>query len=292
VQDHAHGCSGDVYALVAALAGLDVGPDFPRVIELTAAIAGVSAAPSNDADHRRREFDQEHAERQSRRDLAEQAATMAAMWNGLDRRSVGGERYLEIERGTDPTPLRHRNVVRFGRRGEPAAALRDLVTGDVVGVQFRAIGGSEPKVRSASGSRVSGAALVGRVAELDPLGCDVAVVCEGLMDSLTAVVAFPGCAVYGAGGAQQLSGIAAVVAPRIKAIRGLMLLIPQADRPGIEGSAAAVRAAQAAGLELDRDLVLVELVVDRIEHHDLNDAYRAGWRWRWPDDLSRPGEPA
>jgi hypothetical protein len=42
-HDHAHGCSGDVFALLAALAGIDVRQDFRRVLELAADIAGVEA---------------------------------------------------------------------------------------------------------------------------------------------------------------------------------------------------------------------------------------------------------
>jgi hypothetical protein len=163
--------------------------------------------------------------------------------------------------------------------------MRHLETGAIVGIQYRAAAGKG--FRTADWSDADESALVGRVAELDREGADVAVLVEGLADTLAARLAFPGCVVFGAAGAGAMESIAEAVAPRIAEIGGWFLMVPDDDGPGVENTADAVRAAMNAQLRLatvPRDLVGRALVhvVDIGEHHDLADAWRAGWRWCWP----------
>lgn len=279
--DHAHGCRGDVFALVAGLAGLDVARDYPKVVKLTAELAGLTS--EQDPERERRITERRRAEDdRRRREQAEQArlvAEMADRWTALDRRSNVGERYL-AGRGLDPKELRDRgDVVRFSPGGDPAVALRDLASGAIVGIQYRKLSGDGGKLRCERGSQLAGSALSGRASELDPDGVDVAVIVEGLADVLAAHLAFPGCAIFGAAGWQQLERIAGAIAPRVMECRGWLLISVDDDEQGVTGAAAATNAAREAGLTLDRDLHLLELG----EHHDLADAYRAGWRFTWPE---------
>lgn len=210
-----------------------------------------------------------------------------AAWQALERRSAVGERYLQA-RGFDPHELRERGLVRFHKSGSIAVVLRDLLTGEICGIQYRRIDGAEPKVLTARGSKCSGAALHGRVADLAPDGVDVAVIVEGLADTLAASLAFPGCAVYGAPGAGQLAGIATAIARRVRDVRGWLLIVVDDDDIGVRRAADAVNAAKSAGLHYvplaEQSLKGASEVrlVDIGEHHDLADAWKAGWRYRWP----------
>lgn len=202
-------------------------------------------------------------------------------WQWLDRRSFVGERYLQ-NRGLDPVALRE--VVRFHpRHGSPALALREIGTGNVCGLQYRRVDDGEPKTITARGSRCTGAALHGQLADLEHGTVDVAVVVEGFADTLAAILTWPGCAVFGAAGAGQLARVAGAVATRVRDVDGWLLLVPHDDDEGVRAGIAAARAAREAGLVLDRDLQLPDLG----DHKDLADAWRAGWRWSWPD--SRDG---
>lgn len=199
-----------------------------------------------------------------------------AAWANLATRSPVGERYL-AGRGLNPIDLQ--GVVKYSSAGSPTLPLRDLVTGEAVGSQYRRIDGASegPKVLSTRGSRCSGAALHGRLAELAGDGVDVAIVCEGLADTLAAFLAWPGCAVFGSPGAAQLERMTLAIAPHVRAIRGWLLLVSDADEIGIRQGVRAAQAALSCGLVLDRDLHLVDLG----EHHDLADAWAHGWRWAW-----------
>jgi hypothetical protein len=202
---------------------------------------------------------------------------MPAVWEALDRRSLVGERYL-LGRGINPADLRATgDVVRYSDRGEIAVPMRDLATGAVAGVQYRAAFGKG--FRSEPYSKADGSALAGCVTDIDPEGVDVAVIVEGLADTLAARLAFGGCAVFGAPGKSHMATIAAAVVPRLVAARGWLLIVPDVD--GGAGEFEATRAARVAieaGLVLDRDLHLVDVRPE----HDLADAWRGGWRWRWP----------
>lgn len=283
---HGHDCGGDLLDLLAGAEGIDRKRELPKLIDLAAKLAGI-APQDPDLDRRIREHiaaDRARVEQEAReRDCA--IAAMPALWDSLERRSLVGERYLE-GRGLEPLVLRTQgDVVRYSDRGEIALPMRHLETGAVVGVQYRSAG--EKGFRTAEWSDADDSAMVGRVAELDRDGADVAVLVEGLADTIAARLAFPGCVVFGAAGAGAMESIAEAVAPRIAEIGGWFLLMSDDDDTGVLNTVDAVRAAMNAGLRLapsPGDLVGRDRVhvIDLGEHHDLADAWRAGWRWCWP----------
>ncbi len=279
---HAHSCRGDLLALVAGLAGLDARRDFRAVLAIAADLAGVSASDGGRRPHRPARLVRQEPPQPER--LAKDWETL---WSGLARSNAAGERYL-AGRGIDAAALaRSGDIVRHSRHGAPTVPLRDLATGAICGLQSRRIDGGEPKTPAWRGSRLKGAALAGRLVDLDADGADVAVLCEGLADTLCACLAWPGCAVFGAPGEGQLEGVAAAVAPRVAELGGWLIIVPDDDQAGIGAAARAVKAAVAAGLALvEADAALDGAgqirLVDLESHHDLADAWRAGWRWRWP----------
>jgi hypothetical protein len=220
---------------------------------------------------------------------ARQIAEMPTRWRALEPRHAGGEAYLREERGIESLALPP-GVVRYTRAGWPSIAVRDLETGAIVGYQSRRILpciGKESKVTSCPGSKLKGSALHGRLADLDPDGCDVAVLVEGLMDSAAAILAFPTCAVFGAAGWEHMGTIAAALAPRVKAMRGWLVLVPHDDDAGADGAADAMRAAANAGLTIADDDAGLDgasslRLLDLGPYNDLAEAWRAGIRWIWP----------
>lgn len=267
------GARGDVFTLIGRYAGET---SFAAARTIAMQIAGLSDTRDPEMERRlaerRRQADERR--RRERADLDALRSRLAQSWERYALNNEIGARYLD-SRGIPSTDLRH--VVRYSEHGYPALPLRDLATGAIVGIQHRHTEpGADPKIHTVTGSQVAGSALSGRLSDLAPEGADVAVLVEGLADTLVAHLAFPGCAVFGAPGADQLETIARAVAPQVVEARGCVLLVPDNDDGGIRGAAKAVRAAERSGLELDRDLLLVDLG----EHHDLADAWRAGWRWR------------
>ena len=122
--------------------------------------------------------------------------------------------------------------------------------------------------------------LVGKVGDLDVTrgGPDVAILTEGIADTLASVLAFPGCVVVGASGADRLPHIAAAISPRLVEVRGWLLVVPHVDGgKGEECAADTVIAAERAWLKLDESIHLVDVR----PHKDLADAWRDGWRWSW-----------
>ena len=269
---HGHPCGGDMLDLIAAAHDIDRKRELPKLLELAAGIAGIM--PSS-PDIERRIAERIATDRaRHERDLIERATAQAAMssrWESLDRRSLVGEHYLQ-GRGFNPDELRAQgDIIRYAESGDVALAMRSFDDDTIVGIHYRAPIGKgfhcEPW------SEPDGSALIGRLGELDRDGVDVAVVVEGLADSLAARLAFTGCAVFGAAGAAHLDTVTTAVANR-----SWMLLVVDDDDTGVENGADAIIAAQAAGLELDRNFLLVDIG----EQHDLADAYKAGWRWTWP----------
>lgn len=276
---------GSIYDLIRGFAGLD---SFRAAVERAAEIAGVDVSlqisPELVAERRRKAAERRAADEAR---AAEMRARMPELWAECSERSLTGETYLK-DRGIDPRKLRH--VLRYLKGYAPALPLRDLATGEVVGIQSRTpAANAEPKSPMLEGSCARGAALWGRVTDLDPDGVDVAVLVEGVADTLVAHLTWPGCAIYGAPGWEQLASIASAVAPRVAACRGSLLIVPHLDPDdqGATGAAEAIRACVDAGLTLappdaGLDGASTVRLVDLGEHKDLADAYRAGWRWLWP----------
>jgi len=288
-------CRGNIFGLIAALAGLDVQREFTRVIELGASIAGV--APDRDPAESARRRDEYQARlaanvRQTAQERAAAEERVPLLWSKLATRHPDtGEPYL-AGRGIDPAELRARgDVVRYRPDGAPCVLLHSF-DGRPVNVIARQID-REPKILSLDirrtlgrhevrGSHSTIGTLVGCVSDLDTTGggLDVAVLVEGVTDSIAAVLAFPGCVVLGANGWYRMAEIAAAVAPRIVKARGWLLVAADDDEQGVAGASDALRVAVDAGLVLRKSVRAIELGV----HKDLAEAWRAGWRWTWPDD--------
>jgi hypothetical protein len=287
-------CKGDALDLLAAFAGLDRSR-FPELLELAAPIAGITA--DTDPAERAR-IRAEHAARRearARRATEQRAAAEArvpALWAALAVHHPKGERYL-ASRGLDPIALRARgDLVRYYREGSPAVLLHSLEDGRPINIARRQVD-REPKILTLSiarelgldehevdGSFSTAGTLVGRVTDIDPDGVDVAVIVEGVTDSIAAALAFDTCAIVGANGWYQMPRVAAAVAPRLVIARGWLLVAVDNDEQGIEGAGAAMRAAVNAGLTLRKSIRAIELGA----HRDLAAAWAAGWRWAWPDD--------
>jgi hypothetical protein len=224
---------------------------------------------------------------------------MPFIWKSLDRRHVTGEGYLR-ERGIDPKPLFERDAVRYSKLGDPAVRLHDLATGNLTGIQYRMLRG-DSKLLVHPGSQTAGSSLIGRLTKLEKVR--VAIIVEGLADTLVAHLIWPEAAVFGAAGAEQLENIATVVGAAVARRRGILLIVPDNDPDdpngqvgvGIRCAARAVIAATAAGLELvdqvrksdQAKIQIVDLGKNLADqrHHDLADAWKCSrWRWRWPEE--------
>lgn len=276
-QCHAHGCSGDALALVAAAAGLDVRRDFGAVLGIAAEIAGVT--PATGRDDRQRAAARAHlearraaAEAADRDRQAEAGRRAAARWGELPTRCPRGEGYL-ASRGLDPAALTAAGVVRFAAAG-PAVALHDAA-GAVVNVITRAIDpGDGPKVRSMTGATITGT-MIGAVPAIrrrSDGARPVVVVTEGMTDALAATLAWPRAVVLGASGADAYRRVIAMASAAISASGARALLCIDDDESGRRAGVAAVETARAGGV------VDALEVVDLAHHHDLAAAYSAGWR--------------
>ena len=218
---------------------------------------------------------------------------MPAIWKTLDRRHITGEAYLR-DRGIDPEFLFAADAVRYSKLGDPAVRLHDLATGNLTGIQYRMLNG-DTKLLAHPGSQTAGAALLGRLAHLETVR--VAIVVEGLADTLVARQLWPGAAVFGAAGAEQLETIAAAVSKTVFERRGILLIVPDNDDVGVKNTARAVMAAITAGLELtehvkehdETKIQIVDLGFNLADqrHHDLADAWKCSrWRWRWAEETA------
>jgi hypothetical protein len=78
--------------------------------------------------------------------------------------------------------------------------------------------------------------LAGRVTDIDQDGVDVAVLVEGLTDSLAALLAFPTCAIVGANGSHMMPRLAAAIAPWLVSARGWLLVAVDDDEQGAAGA--------------------------------------------------------
>jgi hypothetical protein len=278
------GAKGDLMNLLARLASLDVRHDFACVLQLAAAVTGVDAGqlPGEQraqrvAELRRADEAQREAERVlvQRQRLAARARA-GRLWCRLALDHPRGRLYLE-QRGLDVDALVRRGVARFQRfgwrrsdaPGDPTVALYDW-DGVCLNLVRRRVATDEPKAPGQRSMPTDGT-LIGRVVQIRP-GRDV-ILTEGVVDSLTAVLAWPDAVVLGAHGAGHLARVAGVAAPVIRARGSRLLIVPHSDRVGQDAAVVAATRALDAGLSIGRDLELLELG-DR----DLNEAWRAGWR--------------
>lgn len=298
-QCHHCNARGGIFDLIGGYAGIDPKKDFHRVLGVAAMIAGVPHGVPDEEyvalleQHRARRTAQ-IADEEARR--ARMRARMPSIWEMLDRRNVAGERYLR-DRGIDPEALYACDAVRYSHLGDPAVQLRDLATGEITGIQYRMLRG-DTKLLSQPWSQAAGACLLGRLAELDKTR--VAIIVEGLADTLVARLLWPDAAVFGAAGAEQLETVSTAVGSAVAARRGILLIVPDNDEIGIKNVARAIIAATAAGLELvdrvckedEAKIQIVDLGFNLADqrHHDLADAWAySRWRWRWPEDVTTVG---
>lgn len=261
-------CSGDIIDLIAALEGRDIKRDFRSVLERAAQIAGVTTLTDVELDLRRRQ--QQEKARQlkiAEVDLLErQRSTASSEWERLQRRSERGEGYLQ-GRALDAQSLVDLDAVRFTQFG-PAVAIRD-VDGCPMSTATRRYD-SRPKVMALSGHSTEGT-MIDCLQDITS-GRDV-VVTEGVIDSLTARLAWPDATILGANGSGNVPKVVERAIIRVKLAKTRLFIVPHDDEPGIRATTHAGRIAIAAGLDLDEQLVIVGL-----RAKDLNDAWSQGWR--------------
>lgn len=191
-------CRGDALDLVAAFEGLDRNRDFARLVERAAAIAGIGDHMSSaelDEIRQRREREQAAFERARAARRAAATAAVPARWAQLARRSIAGEAYL-AGRGLDPAELTRADCVRFDSNGNPAVRLH-AYDGAIVNIAQRMRHSSAPCKAPVLPDCTTDGTLVGKVSDIDTTGGgpDVAVLTEGIADTLAGVLAFTGCVV-------------------------------------------------------------------------------------------------
>lgn len=278
------GTAGDGLDWIAAEAGLDIKRDFAKVLERAAGISGEPSPDEQRAREARRLRDEDAARHEDAR-RARARSAVASRWTSLPKRSVDGERYLRT-RGLDPLELVLRGTVRF-LDDDPTVSIRDLETGHVISMATRHRDDRYGRRMTTSVGCSTRGTMIGDVAELaGPDGPDVAILVEGIVDGLTAVLVWPGCVVLAASGAGELPKIARAVAPALAANNGWLVLVPQAAGDvGERRMADALLEAEQGGLRLGPVRRTPGMVrgtsihlVDIAPHKDLNDAWRAGWR--------------
>lgn len=290
------GAHGGLFDLVAGYANLDPKQDFQRVLGVAAIIAGV---PHGVPDGEYTKLIEEHRAKRAAYNEAQAArqarirSRMPSIWKSLDRRHLKGEIYLR-SRNIDPEFLFEGDAVRYSAKGDPAVRLHDLATGNLTGIQYRMLEG-DSKLLVQPGSQTVGASLIGRLAKLERTR--LAIIVEGLADTLVAQMLWRDAAVFGAAGAEQLEAIGKAVGAAVAARRGILLIVPDNDDVGVKNTAKAVMAATDGGLELvdslkqsdEAKMQLVDIgrnLADQ-RHHDLADAWKCSrWRWKWPEDTA------
>lgn len=267
---------GDALGALAGFVGLDCRRDFRKVIALAADLVKEDLSTALLMRHPRadvmRSIYQRRAEDAAKR-VAEQTDAVARarlLWRRLTGDHANGRSYL-LRRGIDPTELIRREVVRFHVDGSPAVAMFDE-SGDLVNMVTRRITpGNGPKVIGLRGCPTLGS-LVGLVPKIRR-GVHVVVV-EGLADTLTAVLAWPEAVVLGAHGASRYPDVVRAAARQLVAMGGGRLGLALDDDAA--GRKAGERALELAAAE-HFDMARIE-VVELGEHHDLAEAWCAGWR--------------
>lgn len=268
---------GDALAALAGFCGLDVRRDFRELLATGAELAGVipSTDPAEGA-RRRAELERAATQRRTAEDAAraaEQAEAVeraGSLWSRLALENELGHGYL-LGRGLDPAELVRRGVVRFQADGSPVVAMHDESGGVINVVTRRREPGDGPKVLGLRGCPVGGT-LIGRLSEI-AAGARV-VIAEGVADSLAAVLAWPSAAVLGAHGAGPYPGVARAAARRLLEVGGGRLLLAiDNDTAGSWAGTRALTAVVSEGV----DPAALE-IVNLGDHHDLAEAWRAGWR--------------
>jgi hypothetical protein len=271
--------SGDLFDFIAGAERLSIDRDFQAVLAKAAEIAGVgpSQLTTDERNARRAEWERRRVELELRereeRKAREAAAvpTATAYWNTLVSDHERGVAYLR-ERGVADV-LEYSDIVRFDPKylGSPALALwtRDGEIRNVIERRVPELG--EPKTPGLYQCPSAGT-LINALNQIER-GRDI-VITEGVMDSITAFLAFLGAIVLGAHGADNLPKIAKLAAPEIAKVGARLIVVPHADRVGYERSLEVCRIAVDAGLSLRKG----SLIIAEHGQKDLNDAWRNGWR--------------
>ena len=253
--------------------------DFRTVLAKAAEIAGV--APSSlSAEERKARHEQwqakrreeEAREREERRQRDADAVPRATRyWGELVEKDRRGFDYLCARRVQDVILLG--DVVRFDPKHGGSPAVRLYSSGgairNVVVRRLPELG--DPKTPGLYQCPSAGT-LIDPVTSIEPER-DV-VVTEGVMDTVTARLAWRDAVVLGAHGAGNLPKVAQVAAPLVARARARMLLVPHSDAAGHAQALEACRHALDAGLSVRNGTL-------RIVKHgekDLNDAWQRGWR--------------
>lgn len=273
---YCHACSigGDLFTFIGMIERVD----FPAVLARAAEIAGVTPSSLSDAERAERaERWRREREEEERREQAELAARNAAAvpkatayWESLPDKHPRGVEYLLERRVAGIVQF---DAVRFDPKhgGAPALALYSS-KGEIRNVVARRVPElGEPKTPGLYACPSAGT-LVNAVSQIDP-GRDV-VVTEGVIDSITARLAWPDAVVLGAHGWANLPRIVTVAAPRVHDANTRLVLVPHQDRFGFQGALEAAEIAINAGLSIRRGT----LVVVKHGAKDLNDAWGSGWR--------------
>jgi len=272
--------SGDLFDFIAGVEHLTMPRDFDAVVTKGAEIAGVGPSTLSDAErHARRERwtrqrrETEELEKAERAALEEAAVPLATShWDHLLRDHRRGLSYLR-ERAVDDVISVVSDAVRFDpvHAGSPAVALftSSGAIRNVVTRRLPELG--DPKTPGLRRCPTLGT-FINAVCQIEH-DRDV-VLTEGVMDSITARLAWRYGIVLGAHGAGNLPDIARVAVPAIVRVNTRLIVVPHNDRRGYEEANEVVKLALDGGLSFRRGT----LEVVRLPDKDLNDAWRRGWR--------------
>lgn len=274
------GTAGDMFDFIAAAEWMSMPGDFGQVLTKAAEIAGVGPSTLTAAERkakrdewRSRQIIAEKKERDDRRARDIAAVPIAtAYWDTLLSDHARGIEYLR-ERNVDEVLTLCTDAVRFDPKhgGSPALALfsRDADIRNVVARRIPELG--EPKTPGLPACPTAGT-LINAVCQIERER-DV-VLTEGVVDSMTARIAWPHAIVLGAHGAGNLPKIARIAAPLAAKAKTRIVVVPHQDRRGFETAVDACRFAVEAGLQTRKGTLQI------VQHgqKDLNDAWRLGWR--------------
>jgi hypothetical protein len=284
------GSAGDLLDLVASYSGLSARANFPEALAVAAQITGIQPSSGANAyamiSTYTRERDASAAKARAaeadKRKHVEEMRLAAECWEGLSSTSIIGEAILR-ERGI--ADLIGRTELRFSHIGSLCIRLFGF-EGDLVNVIARrpneiprtglaepwphgAWPGS-PKARGLARCGTRGT-LIGKLSDIRTHS--TVVICEGVVDSLTALVAWPGAIVLGAQSVSQVPTIARIAARIVSAARGRLIVVPDADEAGAQSRAKTLDSIRDCGLPSESFQL-----VDVSPWKDLNEAWSAGWR--------------